>query len=212
MAVPGWMGRFAQPWLPRGGKTTHRRVQLRLEVLEDRLTPSGDVLASTSAAPSLGSNQLTQTVLADLEKLTQMLGQQTATLDQMAQQQLGGAPVQSLGSSSIVQMLDALGKALSSDSLTIPAGSSSTSFAPSWGGTSTLALSATQQEIVQGLSSLAFTTSPQTLTASASGPSATQTQWIAPTADQIHLTNTKGNGSTLIVDPSVPDGFETTTA
>jgi hypothetical protein len=185
MSLPGWMGRLAQPCLPRGGK--RRQVRPCLEVLEDRLTPSGDVLALTTSPQSLGSSELSHAITVQLQddrgKVVTALN--TLNFNPSSNPQYGAftakvSSVNGAGNSATqqemaVQLMDDLGNLMTAlSSLLVqgigpsgsgPAGSSSASvaIASSWGGTQTL--SATQQEIIQGLSSLVLTTSPLTLTA-----------------------------------------------
>jgi hypothetical protein len=200
MSLPGWMGWPAQPCLPRGGKS--RQVRPCLEVLEDRLTPSADVLTlpTSPQGPNLGQSSQAFTVqLQDgsgktvtvnfspssdsqynafinslgnpLSSLPSILasassagGQTTSTANGSS---LNGAGNSAIQQEIAVQLIDdignlltALNSVLAQAISTSGAGSSGFAIPSSGGGTPTL--TATQQEIIQGLNSLVFTTSPLT--------------------------------------------------
>lgn len=129
MSVPQWLRQFAQR-LSLGSKQGQRRsdgaamrhrLLPQLEELEDRLTPSGDVLAFTTPAQSLNTYY---NVSAPSQPITVQL------------QNASGKPVIAASNitvnlsstSSNGQFLDTSGMTLSHPSLTIPKGASSASF------------------------------------------------------------------------------------
>jgi hypothetical protein len=118
MSLPRWIVRLAQQWLPRGVKTTRRRMHPCLEVLEDRLTPSGDVLAFTTAAyTTFYPGQPSPTITVQLQDGSGKAVTATSTVT-----------INLSSTSSGGQFLDTSGMALSHPSLTIPKGASSASF------------------------------------------------------------------------------------
>jgi hypothetical protein len=181
MSLPEWMGWLEKQGLLRGSKRHQARPCL--EVLEDRLTPSGDVLALNTSNLSQSSNSQYGAFINSLgNPLSPLLSIPPGTSG------VGGKPTLTASGSSLngagnsamqqeitVQLVDGLGNLVTAlhsllvqaigPSGTGPAGSSSASFAISSSGSGTLTLTATQQELIQGLSSLVFTTSPLTPTA-----------------------------------------------
>jgi hypothetical protein len=122
MSLPRWIGRLAQQWLPRGGK--RRQVRPCLEVLEDRLTPSGDVLAFTTAPqclalsdPSHGQSEPSHAITVQLQNGS---GKAIAATSNMT--------INLSSTSSGGQFLDTSGFALKNSQLIIPKGASSASF------------------------------------------------------------------------------------
>jgi hypothetical protein len=177
------MGWLEKQGLPRGSKRHQARPCL--EVLEDRLTPSGNVPALTTSNPSQSSNAQYNAFINSLgSPLSPLLsippGTSSVSLGGKLTLAANGSSLNGAGNSAIqqeitVQLMDGLSNLLTglrsllnqaiSHSGTGPAGSSSISFTIPNSGGGTPSLTATQQEIIQGLSSLLFTTSPLTPTA-----------------------------------------------
>src|SRR5690242_7828959 len=77
MFSSSWLHQLAQRWFPRNGKRRrragrvlaprHRRVRPRLEVLEERLTPSTDVLTFSGANSLIAPNQPTGAIAVQLQ-------------------------------------------------------------------------------------------------------------------------------------------------
>jgi hypothetical protein len=150
-----------------------------LEVLEDRLTPSGDVLTLTTSNFSPSSNSQYGAFINSLgNPLSPLLsippGTSSASLGGQPALTANGASLNGAGNSAMqqeitVQLVDGLGNLVTAlHSLLVqatgPAGSNSASFAISSSGGGTLTLTAPQQETIQGLGALVFTTSPLTPT------------------------------------------------
>jgi hypothetical protein len=194
MSLHGWMGRLTQQCLPRSSE--RRRVRPCLEVLEDRLTPSGGVPALPTSPQGLNLGQPSQalTVPSSNSQFSAMLNSVGNSLSSLSStlasiSSAGGKPTLTANGSSLngagnsaiqqqisVQLVNDLGNLVTTldnvlvheigPSGTGQAGASSAGFViPSSGG-GTPTLTATQQEIIQGLNSLVFTTSPLTPTAS----------------------------------------------
>jgi hypothetical protein len=186
MSLPGWMG-----WLARDGE--RRPVRPCLEALEDRLTPSGNVLTLPTSPQGLSLGQSSQAITVQLQddsgKLLDSLKDLVSSFSSnpagASSASVGGKPTLTANGSSLngagnsamqqeitVQLVDGLGNLVTAlqsvlvqatgSSGTGAAGSSSARFAISSSGGGTLTLTATQQETIQGLSSLVFTTSPLT--------------------------------------------------
>jgi hypothetical protein len=133
-----------------GGSTLHQQEDV------------GVSLSFTTAAQTFSAGQTSQPITVQLQDSS---GNPIAATSAVT---VGVSSSQPVGS----QFFDTSGNPLSFFGITIPAGSSSASFEykSAWGGTPTLfarvsglPLSATQQETINGLSSLVFTTPPATL-------------------------------------------------
>lgn len=126
MFSPQWLQELQRRWFPRSGKrrrrtgrvsaSTRHRFRPCLEVLEDRLTPSGDVLVigtTSSPTPASTTNQPSGAVIVQLQDGS---GNAVAAANDLT--------VNLSSSSTTGQFLDLSGKALASSSVTIPTGSS----------------------------------------------------------------------------------------
>src|SRR5579875_2868448 len=177
MLLPHWLQQLAQRWSIRGGNRrrrsgrnpspARRRARPRLEVLEDRLTPSTDVLAFTAASASgsfaTGSIVPNQPSTAFSVQLQDSSGNAITATSNMT--------IKLSSNSSTGEFLDLSGKQLANSSLVIPAGSSfalfeyedsQTGYAFITGQTSNASAFGGTTIDVQNI--LAFTTPKQTLT------------------------------------------------
>ncbi len=170
MFLPRWLQQFAQRWTPRDQRRRRanrvstpmrRRVRPRLEILEDRLTPSGDVLVvgATSSSPTFTTNQPSGALVVQLQDGK---GHAVAATSNLT--------VQLSSNSSTGHFLDLSGKALTNSSVTIASGSSFALFEyeDSQAGNPTITLktsdsSASGQTTFGVHNTLAFTTPIQVL-------------------------------------------------
>src|SRR5579884_864527 len=169
MFLPRWLQQFAQRWTPRDKRRRanrvstpmRRRVRPRLEILEDRLTPSGDalVIGATSSFPTFTTNQPSGALVVQLQDGK---GNAVAATSNLT--------VQLSSSSSTGHFLDLSGKALTNSSVTIASGSSFALFEyeDSQAGNPTITLktsdsSASGQTTFGVHNTLAFTTPIQVL-------------------------------------------------
>ncbi len=169
MYLPHWLWQLSQRWAPRGSNRhsrscrvptpNRRRVRPRIEVLEERLTPASNYLAFAAAPYDFTLNQPSGAFAVQLQDIYGHAVNATSSVTINLQ-----------SSSSTGQFLNLSGKALSTPSVTIAAGSNTAYFeyedsqlgnpqitAKSTDGT----LSALRSVNVSA--DLVFTTPPQTL-------------------------------------------------